>query len=53
MTHTGEIIDLSIMDKIIDILKEQEDGSVTQRFKIAFFNFKLQDAFPQRQSDGE
>jgi len=28
-------IDLSIAEKVIEILKEQEDGSVTQRFCIA------------------
>ena len=28
-------IDLAIAEKVIEILKEQEDGSVTQRFCIA------------------
>jgi hypothetical protein len=29
------LIDLSIAEKVVEILKEQEDGSVTQRFCIA------------------
>ena len=28
-------MDLSIIEKVIDILKDQEDGSVTQRFCVA------------------
>ena len=28
-------LDLQILENLIDILKEQEDGSVTQRFQIA------------------
>ena len=36
MTHSkGNIIDLQILEKIMSILKEQEDGCVTQRFLLA------------------
>lgn len=28
-------MDLQVLEKVISILKEQEDGSVTQRFQIA------------------
>jgi len=36
MTHTEpNKRELQILEKIIEILKEQEDGSVTQRFYIA------------------
>lgn len=34
MTHT-DTMKLTILEKIIQSLKEQEDGSVTQRFNIA------------------
>jgi hypothetical protein len=37
LTHSNpNKMDLSILDRTIDILKEQENGSVTQRFNIAF-----------------
>lgn len=29
LTHSGDKLDLQILEKIIDVLKEQEDGSVT------------------------
>jgi len=36
ITHTEpNKMDLQILEKIVLILKEQEDGSVTQRFQIA------------------
>lgn len=36
ITHTQpDKRDLTVLEKIIEILKEQEDGSVTQRFYIA------------------
>ena len=35
MTHTENKANLKVVDRMIDILKEQENGSVTQRFAIA------------------
>ena len=35
LTHAGDKLDLQVLEKIIEVLKEQEDGSVTQRFYIA------------------